>query len=409
MSTEWNFEEFSRSILKMYREELRERGGSFNLALFGDAGAGKSTLVNTVFGTERAGTGIGNRQTVRLQFHREPDDGPIGIWDTPGFEIGAGTVPTLIAAVEGTLEKAKQGDGTESIHAVWFVTRSATMRFLDAHAELIRSLHGLGLPVFSVLTCVDRIDDRVDPKALALAESITARQLPLAGGKVFLVNSVETVPLAGPTYPVHGVRELLDATVQEIPESVRMAAMVAQRLDFTVQRARSKNIIRLAIAGALPAHSAPPVLDMASLLAVHGGMMSGISVAYGVPVDVKALTHLLWKILVGGVAVKEGAGWLARELTKRATEEAGKKAAVKGLIKFVPGLNFVVGAVSTVVGAPAMYTIGRAWMDVCEYLRRHPEEIQGGGETRYLDLFLKCYQETLRDSGPSWLSTLLRR
>ncbi|GAA2767349.1 GTP-binding protein [Streptomyces paradoxus] len=406
MSFEYNFEEFSRYIQEKHQESVEERGGSFNLALFGDSGAGKSTLINTVFGVKLAPTGIGNRQTTHVRFYRVPDDGPIGIYDTPGFEIGAGDLPTLIAKIESILKRPGRGPTSEPIHAVWFVVNPSANRFLDSHANMVRALDDLGLPVFVVLTHV--VGDVIGQKAVLLREAITKRGLPLAAGKVFLVNSIEVVTPKS-TYPIHGVRELLDSTVKAIPEAARTAAMTAQRLDFTVQRARSEHVILLAVNAALGAHAAPPVVDMAALLAVHGGMMAGISVAYGVPVDVKSLSNLLWRILVGSVAIKEGAGWLAEELAKRAAEEAGKKAAAKGLVKFVPGLNFVVGAVSTIIGAPMMYIVGHAWMDVCEYLRTHPDQITDDGETRYGELFLRCYRKRLQEGGPSWLSQLLHR
>ena len=62
--------------------------GCFNLAIFGATGAGKSTLVNAVFGRDVADTGVGEPVTRGVDYHRR-DDGFLGIFDSEGFETGS--------------------------------------------------------------------------------------------------------------------------------------------------------------------------------------------------------------------------------------------------------------------------------------------------------------------------------
>ena len=61
--------------------------GCFNLAVFGKTGSGKSTLVNAIFGSEVAETGMGQPVTKGLQYHRHPG-GLFGLYDSEGFETG---------------------------------------------------------------------------------------------------------------------------------------------------------------------------------------------------------------------------------------------------------------------------------------------------------------------------------
>ena len=61
--------------------------GCFNLAVFGKTGVGKSTLVNAIFGTEVAETGLGKPVTKGLVYYRHPG-GLLGLYDSEGFETG---------------------------------------------------------------------------------------------------------------------------------------------------------------------------------------------------------------------------------------------------------------------------------------------------------------------------------
>ncbi|MFJ4989827.1 GTPase RsgA [Streptomyces sp. NPDC088732] len=406
----FDFDEFSRQVAEAFDTAL-ETIGKFNLAVFGDSGVGKSTLVNAVFGIELAGTGIGNHQTTNVRLYRKNEDDLLGIYDTPGFEIGQGDLSMLISEVKGIVERSRQGPLAARIHAVWFVVNHHSTRFLDSHADAVRALHDLGLPVFIVLTRVSKLGDRIDPAALTLMQHITERGLPIAGRKIFLVNSVETVELSGTIYPVHGLQELLDATVETIPEAVRTAAIAAQRLDFSRQRVLSERAIKVAVGAAFGTQLMPIGVDMAGFTLALAGMMATISVLYGVPVDKAALINLSWKVFLGGNAAKQGAGWLAEEVAKRSAEKAAKKAgqaAAKQGAKLIPGVNLVVAAVSTAVAAPMMWAVGRSWMEVCEYMRTHPEEVVNERESSYIELFLKCYRERMTDRRPTWLSRFKR-
>ena len=61
--------------------------GIFNLLVVGKTGVGKSTLVNAMFGSDVAQTGIGEPVTRGLTHYALPDS-VLGLYDAEGFETG---------------------------------------------------------------------------------------------------------------------------------------------------------------------------------------------------------------------------------------------------------------------------------------------------------------------------------
>ena len=58
-----------------------------NIIIAGITGAGKSTLINAVFGEDFAATGKGRPVTMEIREYSNSDV-PVRIWDSIGFEIG---------------------------------------------------------------------------------------------------------------------------------------------------------------------------------------------------------------------------------------------------------------------------------------------------------------------------------
>ena len=67
-------------------------------------------------------------------------------------------------------------------------------------ADFIRRLDELGLPVIVVLTQVPMRDNHYHPDAIALAEQIMARRLPIAGGRPFLTYAMADEFSGQPAY-----------------------------------------------------------------------------------------------------------------------------------------------------------------------------------------------------------------
>ena len=343
---------FGKAFSKAWKDKAEEIG-RFNLAIFGKTGVGKSTLVNAIFGSEIAATGIGEPVTrsEHLYLHQS---GTLGVLDTRGLEVGRDNA-TLIAELKDYLHGMRRKPLAEQIHVAWYCVRAGDRRFEPTEAEFIRALHELGLPVILVLTQVPRAGSRVHPDAEALAASIAALDLPIEGGLIHYTMAMAD-EFTGQT--AYGLQELLDATFRGAPSGVAHAITAAQRIDFVRKRDRAEVAIKAATGAATTAGASPiPFSDAAILVPIQLAMMASIAVTYGIPIE---------RSTAASIAATAAATTAGRSL-------------VGNLIKFVPGAGTAVaGTVNATVAGTFTYAMGHAWLRVCERLARGELRMVGG-------------------------------
>jgi uncharacterized protein (DUF697 family)/GTP-binding protein EngB required for normal cell division len=348
---------FGQAFTKAWRDKAEEIG-RFNLAIFGKTGVGKSTLVNAIFGTEIAQTGIGEPVTRQehLYLHQS---GTLGVLDTRGLEVGRDN-EVLIAELKDYLHGMRRKPLAEQLHVAWYCVRAGDRRFESTEADFVRALHDLGLPVIMVLTQVPRSVEpggsaRVHPDAEALAAKIADLQLPIADGLIHYTMARDD-EFTGQT--AYGLQELLDATFRGAPEGVAHAITSAQRIDFERKRERAERAIKAATGAATTAGASPiPFSDAAILVPLQIGMMASIAVTYGVPLERST----------------------AASIAATAAATTAGRSVVTNMIKFVPGAGTAVAApISATVAGTFTYAMGHAWLRVCERMARGELGIVGG-------------------------------
>jgi len=320
--------------------------GCFNLAVFGKTGVGKSTLVNAIFGSEVAETGVGRPVTQGLVYYRHPG-GLLGLYDSEGFETGD-SGDEILAALRGRVTQTRDLPVDQQIHAAWYLVRWSDRRFEDRQAEFVSALADLGLPVVLVVTQVPTRDGVPHPEAVELATYIESLGLPLRpDGRVLLTNA-----LADPftDAPVFGLQTLLDATYLVVPEVATAALTAAQMLDWERKRQASTKIINQSVAIAAGVGATPiPFSDAAILVPTQVAMIARITAAYGLPADrSRALAAAGALVLTGGATM------------------AGRYLATT-LLKFVPGGMVASSAISATVAGSLTKAVGNAWARVCEH------------------------------------------
>ena len=177
-----------------------------------------------------------------------------------------------------------------------------------------------------------------------------------------------------------GAHDLVDLTMQVVPEGLKRAFTAAQKVDIELKKTQSRLIVAGAAASAAGMAAVPiPFSDAVAIVPIQVGMLAGISATFGLSVDKSFLTTIIGSVIAGVGGTLAG------------------RAIVASLLKMIPGAGSVAGGV--IAGATAVLlttTIGEAYIRVLVMLFT-----QNNGEqptpTQVADAFKKeCSQLAIR-------------
>ena len=138
-----------------------------NILICGATGAGKSSLVNSIFQlkeSEGATVGKNSRPETRGVKKYETQSGSVNLYDSEGYEIGGvGTEKAdeyykNVLAVINDMKNKYHGDMSEYIHEVWYCVSAASKRFHDVDKKIIKYVMGEKIPVMVLVTKIDQVD-----------------------------------------------------------------------------------------------------------------------------------------------------------------------------------------------------------------------------------------------------------
>lgn len=324
-------------------EEIRSRR-PVTVLVAGNTGAGKSTLINTVFGREVARTGTGRPVTEDVvEYVSEVP--PLRVLDTRGFEAGDGIAFDKVDAEFS--RRLAQGDPAAHIHVAWLCVLSGSNRFEPAHEKFIQRLAERGIPCVIALTQADRDTDLLDH-----VNGLLKKHRHRFSKHEILALELLAEPTRGRNgqeTKAHGVTELLNLTDRFLDAGMRTAFAQAQIVNVELKKREARVIVTLAAVAAAGSAAIPvPGGHGVALAIIQVGMMAKIDLIFG-------------RSLLGGKNVIQGA----------ATKLAGMSGrwafglALETALKFLPGAGSIAGtAIGGTVGSAITTTMGMAYVEV---------------------------------------------
>lgn len=133
---------------------------AYNIAVIGQTGVGKSSLINYLFGEEVCKTGIGKPVTTN-GFHvvkHHIQDMPVNIYDSWGLEVGKEA--QWLKELDAELQKRGiDKNATEWFHSVFYCISASGARIQDADVKTIKHLLEAKYKVSLILTRTDELNE----------------------------------------------------------------------------------------------------------------------------------------------------------------------------------------------------------------------------------------------------------
>jgi len=145
-----------------------------------------------------------------------------------------------------------------------------------------------------------------------------------------------------------GLQNLVELTMEVVPEGQKNAFAAAQKVSLELKKSRSQMAVASAVTLAIATAASPiPFSDAAILVPIQIGMLTSITLIFGVPVSTGFLSTLVASTITGAGATISG------------------RAIVANLLKFIPGGGTFVGiAIAAPTAALLTTAFGEAYIAV---------------------------------------------
>lgn len=311
-----------------------------NIVIFGKTGVGKSTLINSVFGSELVEVGVGKPITKHLQKIQSPEI-PITLYDTKGLELKEEVQEDIIKElVDLVNESRKSQKESEYIHAIWYCIQSGSNRLEPVEENLIKRLtDSVKVPVIIVLTQSFQNEKSEEFKKAIENMNLNVTNIVKVMAQEFTVTEDITVPS-------YGLDVLVRITYKVLPEAVQKGFINAQKVDLESKIKTAKKIANGYITSTFITGFTPiPVSDAPILALQQVTMLANITATFGLSIEKSILTTVVSSFFGSSSATLAG------------------KFIISNTLKMIPGIATIIGgAVSGMVAATLTAAMSRAYI-----------------------------------------------
>ncbi|WP_267524963.1 GTPase [Campylobacter sp. MG1] len=325
------------SIEQIIAEEKAkfEKANSYaNIMILGHTGAGKSSLINHVFGSKVANVSNHKPQTGEFNVFLGKDfNKTINIIDSEGYEL-AGEADSFVNKVkdfQNKLESGKINNCEGNIHVIWYCISASKTRVEDMDLNIVKLLKKNYKNIFVVMTQCDEDDANL---------SIQKEYEKILNTKIYAVSK----DLADEDTDLNSL--LNDSANSISDDDIQKAFVASQERSIALKEQHAKTIILryTSFCVAAGANPIPLVSDTVVITPTQVAMLVHIGRIYGVDISKTALKSLAAETLASNLG----------------------KALAGNLLKFT-GVGAIVGsAITASVAGVITYGMGFAYSEYCK-------------------------------------------
>ena len=328
-----------------------------NVLVIGSEGVGKSTLIRAVLGSDATDVAKDPRGSLAVC---ESPSAPFRLIDAGNVGGSFFARREAIHAVKRwSKENALDGDANNDVHAIWFCVEGKSRKLIRQQvAHLSRATDvWRSVPIIVVIT--KSYAERERDENVALVQQTCARRQRLKRCLRAVIPVVaSTYQLDDTSYvPATGISELIDATLQFMPEGVLAAKQDIAHFERMRQRAIARSVVLASSAAGVAIGAIPlPIADATILTPVETTMIGALAKLYGIGSN-SASKAMIGTILEAG------------------TVSTAAKAAISAL-KAVPGINLAASVLNAAIAGSIVAVMGEASMRLFERIQRGEKTIE---------------------------------